>query len=1240
MLRRLFRVAWYALAAIVVTMAVVSSVARLLVPEVEAYRDYVQQWARDASGKAVAIGQLEAAIHGVTPTLILKDVAISEPESQETLLRLNEARIAIDVVASLRSRQIVPSRVTMLGAQLIVTRLPNGAIVVQGVSAMSQPQTIEQPTPALIETTRLFFTRGTVVIEESEITWQDLKGEGLPWTFSNVSLRLRNHGDRHLVDMNITLPTYLGRYFSMAVDFSGDLTEPGSVIGQFYANASGIRLDELGFKPVLRGLRLEDGGASFQVWGDFRDGGVYTVHGDGRLDDLVFTKVASAERVLVNKLGGSFAWRGESNGWRLAVDNFQLALRGEPWPLTQISVVRAADDSGSAWRIASSYGRIQDLTRLLGDLGAADEDARARLARVRPRGELHSLNLTWRQPTGSAPHLDLSVMFRDVAFDASDKLPGASALQGRLRVNGDQGTVELNTVAAYLDMPKLFRNPIELGRIRGTAHWHRQENAWRVAARGLHVGNRRVQTESDLLLVVPHAAESPYMDLQVSFSDGDATSVSHYLPVHIISSKLRDWLDQAFTSGTVTRGGLLFNGRLNQFPFRRNEGVFKVQFDVEDATLDYRSDWPPLTGVDAEAMFTGTGVSVTASAARLRGNDLTNIEIAIDDYRAPRLAARGVARGGTAQLVDFLTHSPLAASLSSRLSEFAYGGQATTTLTLDIPLSEREAKRAALRVNGRAELTDASLQMWDGYVAFTNVNGVVEFTESDRRAKGITAQAFGGEAVIDLFTREERAGRSTKIVAKGTLNSDRIDSPQLNPLKRYANGRARWQAVVDLPPLGQEESRTQVRVASDLAGLALELPEPLRKPADQARELSVDVVLRADKPTRLMVNHEGELGIALELDSRDGSLVVGPGEVVLGPGSARMPDERILSVRGAAVQVPVAEWSAFWRGIGNESPGESARVLWTVPIAIDMTALHLIGFDGPDQGQGGVPDPRTVPQVLGRIGQLYLNAAHLGEVQFETARVVDGIELKRLRASLPSGELTANGAWTERDGLNLTKVDATINSEDFGQLLRELALSAVLKGGKGDLGISLAWDSAPHDPSYEAINGAIDLSLRDGRLEELDPGAGRLVGLLSLAALPRRLRLDFSDVFGQGLEFDNIAGTMSIERGSVRTDDLKMEGPAAQILVTGRSKLVTKEYDYVVSVRPRVSGALPVAGGLVWGPQVGAVILLVQQVLQSEIDKAGQTRYRVTGTWDAPRIRRIDPPRSARQDDAPATAEE
>ena len=150
------------------------------------------------------------------------------------------------------------------------------------------------------------------------------------------------------------------------------------------------------------------------------------------------------------------------------------------------------------------------------------------------------------------------------------------------------------------------------------------------------------------------------------------------------------------------------------------------------------------------------------------------------------------------------------------------------------------------------------------------------------------------------------------------------------------------------------------------------------------------------------------------------------------------------------------------------------------------------------------------------------------------------------------------------------------------------------------------------------------MQIEKGQFLDIDPSAGRLFGLLSIQTLPRRLLLDFSDIFGKGLTFDSIEGGFEITDGNAYTNDLYMRGPSADITVTGRTGLADKDYDQVVTVTPQIANSLPVASAL-FGPVgigVGAVIYLFNS-LNDNIDKLLRYQYTITGHWDKPVIKKV-----------------
>jgi uncharacterized protein YhdP len=152
------------------------------------------------------------------------------------------------------------------------------------------------------------------------------------------------------------------------------------------------------------------------------------------------------------------------------------------------------------------------------------------------------------------------------------------------------------------------------------------------------------------------------------------------------------------------------------------------------------------------------------------------------------------------------------------------------------------------------------------------------------------------------------------------------------------------------------------------------------------------------------------------------------------------------------------------------------------------------------------------------------------------------------------------------------------------------------------------------------LDGALDLDVGAGRIVDVEPGAGRMLGLISITQIPRRLLLDFSDIFGDGLAFNSLRGHFELKDGQARTDDLRVDAAAAEILVKGRAGLAAQDYDQLIDVRPKASSVLPAVGALAAGPVGIAIGAVAQAILQRPLKRAARTVYHVTGSWAAPEV--------------------
>ena len=181
-----------------------------------------------------------------------------------------------------------------------------------------------------------------------------------------------------------------------------------------------------------------------------------------------------------------------------------------------------------------------------------------------------------------------------------------------------------------------------------------------------------------------------------------------------------------------------------------------------------------------------------------------------------------------------------------------------------------------------------------------------------------------------------------------------------------------------------------------------------------------------------------------------------------------------------------------------------------------------------------------------------------------------------------------------------------IVSNDFGMLL------------------DISWSGGPSTDFLDSLDGDVQVRLGIGSLEEVEPGAGRVFGLMSIVALPRRLSLDFRDVFQKGFGFDKIDGAFRLEDGTAYTCNLKLEGPAADIGIVGRSNLVERSYDQTAVVSAKVGNTLPLVGVVVAGPQVAAALLLFTQIFKKPLQDMGRIYYSVSGSFDEPNVETSD----------------
>jgi uncharacterized protein YhdP len=240
-----------------------------------------------------------------------------------------------------------------------------------------------------------------------------------------------------------------------------------------------------------------------------------------------------------------------------------------------------------------------------------------------------------------------------------------------------------------------------------------------------------------------------------------------------------------------------------------------------------------------------------------------------------------------------------------------------------------------------------------------------------------------------------------------------------------------------------------------------------------------------------------------------------------------------------------------------------------------------------------------------------------GRLELIAYPVNDDWNIQKLKLISAEGTMSADGQWNNWVRNPNTSLNVNWEIKNLGKTLKAFGYEDTVKGGAGELSGHLSWPGSPHEFDTTRLNGTLQFEMRKGQILKVQPGVGRLLGLLSLQSLPRRLSLDFRDLFSNGFAFDKINASVKIDRGIMRSDDFTMTGPAADVTIKGETNLQKETQQLTVRVIPHISDSLSLAA-LAGGPLVGAVAFLAQKILKDPLNKIASSEYEITGTWDNP----------------------
>jgi len=277
--------------------------------------------------------------------------------------------------------------------------------------------------------------------------------------------------------------------------------------------------------------------------------------------------------------------------------------------------------------------------------------------------------------------------------------------------------------------------------------------------------------------------------------------------------------------------------------------------------------------------------------------------------------------------------------------------------------------------------------------------------------------------------------------------------------------------------------------------------------------------------------------------------------------------------------------------------------------------------------------PTSMPALDIAIEDLVLANRRLSRVEIVaqnrgTAARTREWQLTKLNIDTPEAQLLATGSWALPDNsagaVRRTALNFKLDIQDAGLLLTRFGRPGVVRGAKGQISGNIAWVGSPMTLDYPSLSGQLHADVQSGQFLKVDPGAAKLLGVLSLQALPRRLVLDFRDVFSEGFAFDFVRGDATIEQGLARTNNLQMKGINAAVLMEGSADIAREQQDLKVVVVPEINAGTAALIATAINPAIGLGTFLAQFLLREPLQSATTQQFHITGNWADPQVEKLE----------------
>lgn len=1230
---------------------------RAMTPWLNTHKADVEQQLSSLLGEKVTIQQMETSWYWFQPILKLNHVLVSEHDTP--LLQLNQLLVGVNLWQSLFHWQIQPGLMLIDDVQLTLRQTETG----WKIDGLRQGEQLPSMTPTSYwPVLRWLMLQQKIKIKH--VSGEIYLKDGTLVPIESVTVKAAHRRGRYRINGKIRLGNAASSTeFNLKGDMTYNTNHTEAVDGELFLSASHVDFEAWKALFVHLPYQLVRGQADTQIWVKLTAGNVDQVQSTLKLRRLEWIKTENNFHGNLDYVDANLAWHPTDSGWALSADHIFLSLDDKSWP--ENACMLEYQSSPNRYRLF-----IEKLKLSPALIAVLDMPILTPLTTWKTKGELHDTQIGLTQ---GHPDFFLS-RFEKLSWQGKGSFPSVNNLSGAIYWDPKEGRLELDGEKTEISLPR--QAPLMFDTLNLSLDWKQQESGWQFSL------DRFILVHPNLLLSGRglwdgySEQSSGRMQGTAEFSSKEAQKWLPYLPEAYLKPKLAAWLKNDIKRIGEANGRVLLNGSLSDFPFDDKPGDFTVTSSLEQVDLVFHEDWQKVTNIDAYLTVDKRVLNADITTARLAPDvpvKKLNIHVSELGLGQETLLVHGHVEALGNAMLQYVLRSPLQKKLR-KLIVLSLQDKLDLDLALAVPLYDSD--ELSVRGSILFDNNDLTVNLALVPIVLKHVLGTLFFDEHGVSQSLLQASLLDTLLQLQLQTLTQPQP-ATVIELSSDFDMDLLRQKLSLPFLQFVTGHLPIDGLITL--VDDPKRWDSIEVHSSLDNVTIALPSPFDKKEMLPAPMTVKAAFNFDQGIHLQTAWGQRLNSDIWFHGKQQQFSPARGLVCFNCEEAKASTASGVILAGAVDTVDWSAWQKVLSTLGAQTnTGVSFQIFQSIHLTIGSLTMLGQTYEGllfvvsqskdlwhvlVKQKEGVFADlnyknstntlsgtvkklvytpskedkaekksplyPHQIPNLDLDVESLYWNQKPLGHLSLHGRSQKNIWRLTEAILDAKPYLFTLKGSWFKQDLTDKTEIDALLNIRDLAAFLSLWDVPDVITAKEGILTLQGGWLGDFREFAVNRVTGQLALVLRNGRITHFDPetekklGLGKLLSILSLQTIPRRLKLDFSDLAYDGYSFDQFEGQFVLKDGVMSTDNSVIDGPVALVSMKGRLDLDKRLYDLDLHVSPHITASLPVVAAIAGGPIAGIATWAASKILTEGVDKVSGYTYTITGPWLEPVVQQV-----------------